>query len=55
MLPERLSGDRIRVPSRAISDEGIIGDGSKVIDSSDPQFKMWSDYLDDIRDSSPDR
>ena len=54
VLPERLSDDRIRVPLRVTSDDGVIGDGSKVIDSSDPQFKVWSDYL-DIRDSRLDK
>lgn len=55
MKAERLPDGRIRVPARAEAEDGTIGDGMDVIDHDDPRYQAWSDYLDTIRDSMPEK
>lgn len=54
-LPERLPDGRIRIPARALAEDGTIGDGSTVIDREHPDYQTWATYLDSKRESSPDR
>lgn len=52
MQPERLKDGRLRVPMRAESDDGTIGDGVVVIGPDHPQYQVWSDYLDQLQDQT---
>jgi hypothetical protein len=52
---ERLPDGRLRVPMRAESPDGTIGDGMVIIDRDHPAYQEWSDYLDDLSRSAINR
>lgn len=42
--PEWIDRDHMRVPSPAVA-EGVIGDGMRIIDPSDPIFEEWARFM----------
>jgi hypothetical protein len=52
-LPQRLPDGRLRVPARAVADDGTIGDGSRVIGPDDPAYNEWAGYLDWLAEQAP--
>lgn len=53
MKPQRLTDGRLRVPMRAESEDGVIGDGVATIGPDHPQYQVWSDYLDQLESGQP--
>jgi hypothetical protein len=52
-VPRRLAPDRLLVPMRAESDDGVIGDGAVEIGPDHPQYESWAAYLERYRDDQP--
>jgi hypothetical protein len=45
MQAKRLPNGKLRVPKRAESEDGTIGDGLVDIGPDDPLYEVWDKYL----------